>query len=74
MIRMKGWPNYGPFLGTLNIRDRRTGDPKSDHSFDNLPCSRLLWDALFMEAQRVQIYEALVTPINPMPSQKAPKP
>ena len=32
-----GCQNYGPFLGTLNIRGRINGDPKRDHKFDNHP-------------------------------------
>ena len=32
---MGGCQNYGPILGTLNIRCRR--DPKRDHIFDNHP-------------------------------------
>ena len=33
-LDMGGCQNYGPFLGTLNIRD-----PKRDHYFDNHPYS-----------------------------------
>ena len=35
-----GWlSNYGPYLGTLNIRCRiLIGIPKRDHDFDNHPC------------------------------------
>ena len=33
-----GCQNYGPFLGTLNIRGRIIlGNPKRDHNFDNHP-------------------------------------
>ena len=32
---MGGCQNYGPFLGTLNIRGRII--PKRDHNFDNHP-------------------------------------
>ena len=35
---MGGCQNYGPFLGTLNIRGRIIiGIPKRDHNFDNHP-------------------------------------
>ena len=35
---MGGCPNYGPFLGTLNIRGRIIiGTQKRDHKFDNHP-------------------------------------
>ena len=35
---MGGCQNYGPFLGTLNIRCRIIlGYPKRDHNFDNHP-------------------------------------
>ena len=33
---MGGCQNYGPFLGTLNIKRCRR-DPKRDHNFDNRP-------------------------------------
>ena len=36
---MGGCQNYGPFLGTLNIRCHSNRDPKGDHNFDNHPCS-----------------------------------
>ena len=34
-----GCQNYGPFLGTLNIRC-----PERDHNFDNHPC--MVWASL----------------------------
>ena len=35
---MGGGQNYGPFLGTLNIRCRYCNrDPKRDHHLDNHP-------------------------------------
>ena len=37
-IHMGGCPNYGPFLGTLNIRCRITiGIQTGAHNFDNHP-------------------------------------
>ena len=37
-IYMGGCQNYGPFLGTLNIRGRIIiGTPKRDHNFDDQP-------------------------------------
>ena len=37
-ILMGGCQNYGPFLGTLNIRGRTIiGIQKRDHNFDNHP-------------------------------------
>ena len=33
---MGGCQNYGPFLGTLNIRGRNR-DPERDHNFDYQP-------------------------------------
>ena len=35
LLKMGGSQNYGPFLGTLNIRYNR--DPERDHNFDNHP-------------------------------------
>ena len=33
---MGGWQNYGPFLGTRNLRCRiKIGTPNGDHDFDN---------------------------------------
>ena len=37
-IYMGGCPNYGPFLGTLNISCRNfTSNPEKAHDFVNLP-------------------------------------
>ena len=37
-LHMGGCQNYGPFLGTLNIRCRKINkDPKRDQHFDNHP-------------------------------------
>ena len=37
-VILGGSQNYGPFLGTLNIRCRIImGIPKGDHNFDNHP-------------------------------------
>ena len=38
LLHMGGCQNYGPFLGTLNIRvPYYIKDPKRDHNFDNHP-------------------------------------
>ena len=48
---MGGCHNYGPFLGTLNIRCRtKKGDPKRDHNFDNHPKGS--WDEVFNHADQ----------------------
>ena len=40
---MGGCQNYGPFLGTLNIRCRSiVGIQKRDHNFDNHPYNVLM--------------------------------
>ena len=39
----RGCQNYGPFLGTLNVRCRikYNRDPKRDHNFDNHPDAKI---------------------------------
>ena len=37
-FHVDGCQNYGPFLGTLNIRCRIIIGTKKDHNVDNHPC------------------------------------
>ena len=51
-----GCQNYGPFLGTLNIRCRTIiGTQKRDPTFDNPPCKCHPWARGFVRASTCSV-------------------